>query len=110
MKIKKNDKVLVLAGKDRGKIGKVLQVFPDQQRASVEAVNLLIKHVRPQRRGEAGQRIEFPAPLHISNLQMICPQCGKPARVGYKYLTVTENGKTKVRKTRLCRRCQQSIS
>lgn len=109
MKIKKNDKVLILAGKDRGKTGKVLQVFPRQQRASVEGINLLIKHIRPQRRGEAGQRIEFPAPLHISNLQLLCPQCGKATRVGYKYLEVKEGDKTKARKARLCRRCQQLI-
>ena len=109
MKIKKNDKVLVLAGKDRGKTGKVLQVFPRQQRVSVEAINLLIKHIRPQRRGETGQRIEFPAPLHVSNLELICPQCGKPSRVGYKYLEVKEGDKTKSRKVRLCRRCQQLI-
>ncbi|NCU44387.1 50S ribosomal protein L24 [Candidatus Falkowbacteria bacterium] len=109
MKIKKNDKVLILAGKDRGKTGKVLQVFPRQQRASVEGINLLIKHVRPQRRGETGQRIEFPAPLHISNLQLICPQCGKASRVGYKYLAVKDGDKTKSRKARVCHRCQQLI-
>ncbi|HNW55609.1 MAG TPA: 50S ribosomal protein L24 [bacterium] len=109
MKIKKNDKVIVLAGKDRGKIGKVLQVFPNDQRISVEGVNLLIKHIRPQRRGEVGQRIEFPAPLHVSNLQLVCPQCGKPTRVGYKYLEVKEGDKTKAKKVRLCRRCQQLV-
>ena len=60
-----------------GKTGKVLQVFPDKNRASIEGLNILIKHMRPRRQGEKGQRIEFPAPIQLSNLMLICPKCGK---------------------------------
>ena len=80
MNIKKGDKVQIIAGKDKGKIGKVLQIFPKRQRVSVEGLNLLIKHMRPRKQGESGQRIEFPAPLNISNLMLICPKCGKPLK------------------------------
>ena len=106
MKIKTNDQVEILAGKDKGKTGKVLQVFPEDSRASVEGLNLLIKHLRPRREGEKGQRIEFPAPLDMSNLMLVCPKCGKPTRVGYEIREV-EGGK-KV-KARLCKQCKKLI-
>jgi large subunit ribosomal protein L24 len=106
MIIKKGDKVKILAGKDKGKTGKVLQVFVDKERASIEGLNLLIKHMRPRQQGEKGQRIEFPAPMHISNLMLICPKCGKPARIGYK---IVKNEKGKNRKYRECKKCKQTI-
>ncbi len=109
MKIKQGDKVKILAGKDRGKIGKVLQVFPCRNRASVEGLNLLIKHMRPRRQGEKGQRIEFPAPINISNLMLICPKCGKPTRVAYKYIQEKTREKTKKRKQRACKKCNNLI-
>lgn len=109
MKIKKGDKVKVLTGKDKGKTGKVLQVFPSRNRASVEGLNLLIKHLRPRRQGEKGQRIEFPAPIHLSNLMLVCPKCGKPTRVGYKYIETKTGEKTRRRKVRICRKCKQVI-
>ena len=65
MKIKKGDKVKILSGKDKGKTGKVLQVFPSENRASIEGLNILIKHMRPRKQGEIGQRIEFPAPMNL---------------------------------------------
>lgn len=107
MKIKKGDKVKILAGKDRGKTGKVLQVFTARERASVEGLNLLIKHLRPQKQGEKGQRIEFPAPLNMSNLMMICPKCNKTTRIGYK---ITEAGEGKKKKKfRTCKKCNAVI-
>jgi len=106
MKIKKGDKVTILAGKDKGKTGKVLQVFPTRERVSVEGVNLLIKHMRPNRQGEKGQRIEFPAPLDSSNLALVCTKCGKPARIGYS-ISKDANGKSK--KFRECKKCNQVI-
>ena len=102
MKIKSGDKVKIIAGKDKGKTGKVLQVFPPERQASVEGRNLLIKHLRPRRQGEKGQRIEFPAPLSISNLMLVCSQCGRDTRVGIKIL---ENGK----KVRVCKKCKQIL-
>ncbi|PIS05413.1 MAG: 50S ribosomal protein L24 [Candidatus Buchananbacteria bacterium CG10_big_fil_rev_8_21_14_0_10_42_9] len=97
MKIKKGDKVKVLAGKDKGKTGKVLQVLPKYNKASVEGVNIAVKHLRSQKRGEAGQKIEYPAPIHISSLALISPVSGKTVRVGYKKL---ENGKMVRRDTK----------
>jgi large subunit ribosomal protein L24 len=107
MKIKKNDKVKIIAGKDKGKTGKVLQVFPNANRASVEGLNILIKHMRPKRQNEKGQRIEFPAPINISNLLLSCPKCGQNARVGYKMMESGKEGKMK--KFRICKKCQQVI-
>lgn len=106
MTIKKGDKVTILAGKDKGKTGKVLQVFPIRQRASVEGLNLLIKHMRPRRQGEQGQRIEFPAPINLSNIALVCPHCGKPTRIGAT-IQKDVNGKTK--KFRVCKKCKQVI-
>src|SRR3989338_7810191 len=88
MKIKKVDKVKILAGKDKGKTGKVLQVFASADRASIEGLNLLIKHMRPRKQGEKGQRLEFPAPLNLSNVMLVCPKCDKPTRVTRAYLPV----------------------
>ena len=105
MNIKKNDKVQILAGKDKGKSGKVLQSLPHDNRVSVEGLNLLIKHLRPRRDGEKGQRIEFPAFINASNVSLICPKCGKKTRVGYKI--VKQDGKAK--KYRVCKKCQEVI-
>jgi len=109
MKIKANDKVKIIAGKDKGKTGKVLQIFPVEKRASVEGLNLLIKHLRPQKQGEKGQRIEFPAPLNISNLVLICPKCGKATRVGYETVEVGEGEKKTKKKNRVCKKCTKVI-
>jgi large subunit ribosomal protein L24 len=106
MKIKKNDKVKILSGKDRGKSGKVLQTMPKKNRVSVEGLNILIKHLRPSREGEKGQRVEFPAFVNISNVALICPECDKPTRVGYK-LIKKDNQKEK--KYRFCKKCQAII-
>lgn len=109
MKIKKGDKVKILAGRDKGKTGKVLQVFPAYNKVSVEGLNLLIKHMRPRRQGEKGQRIEFPAPLSSSKVALVCPKCGQAARVGSKYLELIVNGKKKIKKVRVCKKCRQEI-
>lgn len=108
MKIKKNDKVLIIAGKDNGKTGKVLQVFEEKSRVSVEGLNLLVKHLRPRKEGEKGQRIEFPAPLNASNLQLVCPKCDKATRVGHEIIKATGDMK-KNKKVRVCKKCKQVI-
>src|SRR6056297_844658 len=102
MNIKTGDKVKILAGKDRGKTGKVLQTFPARDRVSVEGLNIAIKHLRPRRQGENGQRVEFPAPIQASNLMLVCPKCGKPSRVGHKQVP-DDQGKQK--KYRACKKC-----
>ena len=109
MKIKKGDKVKILAGKDKGKTGKVLQIFESSNRASIEGLNLLIKHMRPRKKGEKGQRIEFPAPLNLSNVILVCGGCDKPTRVGYKYIEVVKNEVKQKKKVRVCKKCRQVI-
>lgn len=102
MNIKTGDTIKIIAGKDKGKTGKVLQVFPAKNLVSVEGLNIAIKHLRPRRQNEKGQRIEFPAPFNISNVILVCPNCGRDTRVGHKEL---DNKK----KARVCKRCQQVI-
>ena len=109
MNIKKDDKVMVLAGKDKGKSGKVLQVFPKLGRASVEGINIAIKHLRPRRQGEKGQRIEFPAPINVSNLILLCDKCSRPTRVGHKFIEVTKEDKKVKKKVRICKKCNEVI-
>ena len=86
MKIKTNDNIKVLTGSDKGKIGKVIQVFPHLKKASVDGVNIRIKNLKSRKSGEKGQRISFPSPVALSNLSLVCPKCSKPARVNYKTL------------------------
>jgi large subunit ribosomal protein L24 len=107
MKIKKGDKVKMLTGKDNGKTGKVLQVLPGQNKVSIEGLNILIKHMRPQRQGESGQRIEFPSFVNASNVALVCPKCSKTARVGYKMLEGGEGKKAK--KVRVCKKCNEIL-
>jgi len=102
-KIKVNDKVIVLTGKDKGKKGQVTQILPSMDKAVVEGVNIMYKHLKPKKRGEKGQRIQFNGPLHLSNLALICPQCQKVVRSGLK---LSENSKNKVR---FCKKCQEII-
>lgn len=97
MKIKKGDKVRVLAGKDRGKEGEVMFAFPAENKVIVEGVNLVKKHQRPLSEDQPGGIIDKDMPMHVSNVAVISPKDGKPTRVGYKIL---EDG-TKVR---VCKR------
>lgn len=101
--IKKNDQVLVLAGKDRGARGKVLKVLPQEGRAVVERINLIKRHTRPNpQQGVQGGILETEAPIQLSNLKLICPECGKPSRTGRKRL---EDG----RGVRVCKTCDATI-
>ncbi len=86
MKIKKNDTVKIIAGKDKGKKGKVIQVFIKQQKVVVEGLNLRYKHMRPKKQGEKGQRIEYSAPMHASNVMLIDSKTDKVTRVSFKKL------------------------
>jgi len=90
--IKKGDQVLVIAGKDKGAQGKVLRVFPSENRAIVERINMMKRHTRPNpQRQVQGGILEREAPIHLSNLMLICPETGKPTRVGRTRL---EDGRT----------------
>ena len=98
--IRKNDNVVVTTGKDRGKRGRVLRMTPDSNRLVVEGVNIIKRHTKanPQKNIKGGL-VEREAPLHASNVQLVCPECGKPTRIGKKIL---EDG----RKVRVCRKCE----
>lgn len=98
MKIKKNDTVQIIQGKDAGKKGKVLRAIPKINKIVVEGLNLAVKHIRPKREGEKGQRVKMAVPFNVSNAMLICPRCKKKIRVGYKVLT---DGS----KERFCRKC-----
>ena len=101
MKVKKGDNVLITAGKDKGRTGKIMKSLPKELKILVEGINLKKKHVRPKREGEKGQVVSIPAPLDISNIKLICPKCGKATRIGFK----TE----KDVKNRICKKCKQII-
>jgi len=101
MRIKKGDTVLINSGKDRGKTGKVIEVFPKDQRIMVEGINVVKKHVRAKRSGEKGQRVEVPRPFNVSNVKLICPKCKKPSRIGARII--------EKRKYRVCKKCNQEI-
>lgn len=116
MRIKKGDKVKVLTGKDKGKTGKVLQVFPAVNKISVEGINLLYKLMRPRKQGETGQRIQFPAPFFASNVNLVCPRCSRSVKIGYnkiksgnKKSDTSDVSKTKSQKLRICKKCQEVI-
>jgi large subunit ribosomal protein L24 len=101
MKIKVNDQVKILSGKDRTKTGKVTQTFPTEGKVVVEGMNIMKKHLKTRKQGEKGQIIELASPINISKVAVICPKCSKPIRVGYKM-----DGD---KKKRWCRKCQNFI-
>lgn len=101
MKIKKGDNVIVITGKDKGRKGKVLRVLPKEGKIVVENINRIIKHVRPKKQGEKGQRVEMSVPFNISNVKLICPKCGKPTRAGYRILDKN--------KVRICKKCKEIV-
>jgi large subunit ribosomal protein L24 len=105
MRIKKGDNVKMTAGKDRGKTGKVIQVFPELEKVVVEGMNLMSKHMKTRRAGEKGQKLEFSGPVNASNVLLICPKCAKPTRIGSKVLV---DGSEK-RKVRVCKKCKEVI-
>ncbi|MEO2065991.1 LSU ribosomal protein L24P [Thermovibrio guaymasensis] len=85
-KIKAGDKVVVIAGKDKGKVGKVLKVLPEEERVIVEGVRIVKKHLRPSQKYPEGGIIEREAPIHISNVMLVDPKTGQPTRVGIKFV------------------------
>jgi large subunit ribosomal protein L24 len=100
--LKKNDQVEVIAGKDKGRVGKVLKIMPAENKAVVERINMIKRHTKPTEMNQQGQIVEREAAIHVSNLQLICPECTKTGRIGKKIL---EDG-TKIR---YCKSCGESI-
>ncbi|HDL89839.1 MAG TPA: 50S ribosomal protein L24 [Thermodesulforhabdus norvegica] len=101
-KIKKDDIVMVIAGKEKGKTGKVLRVIRKKDRVLVERLNMVKRHLRPGPHSQEGGILEREAPIHISNVMLVCPKCSKPTRVGYKIL---DDGT----KHRYCKKCSEVI-
>ena len=102
MKVVKNDMVLVISGNFKGKKGKVLKVFPKQNRIIIEGVNFIKKHTRPTQKNPQGGIVEKEAPLHISNVMVVCPKCDTPSRLGKKVL---EDKK----RVRTCQNCGEML-
>lgn len=100
-KIKRDDDVVVLSGKNKGRRGKVLRVLPKKNRVLVERVNVIKRHQKPTQTSQGGI-IEKEAPIHISNVALVCPKCDAGVKVGYK---IHEDGS----KTRICRRCGEEL-
>ena len=101
LNIKKGDTVVVIAGKDKGKTGKVLQTVAVANRAVVEGINIVTIHRKPRSQKEPGGIVKQPAPVQISNLMVVCPVCGKATRVGRKVV----DGKN----ARICKKCNASL-
>ena len=101
MNIRKDDKVIVLSGKDKGKQGKILTADPKAAKVVVEGVNIATKHQKPRKQGDEGGIIKVETPIYASKVQLVCPKCGKATRVGHKIA----DGK----KVRICKKCGAEI-
>ena len=101
-RLKRDDTVQVLAGRDRGKRGKITEVLTDAARARVQGVSLVKRHMRPQRNVRQTGIVEKEAPVQISNLALVCPKCDRPTRVGYRLLA--DGGKVRV-----CKKCGEQV-
>ena len=101
MSIKKDDLVVVLSGKDKGKKGKVLGTVPSERKVVVEGCNMVTCHIRPRKQGEEGGILQKEAPIYACKVQKVCPKCNKPTRIGHK----VEGDK----KVRICKKCGAEI-
>ncbi len=102
LSIKKNDTVIVITGKEKGKRGRVISVNPSKHRVLIEGINIIKRHMKPSKKYSQGGIIEKEAPLHISNVMLLCPKCGKPTRISN---TILADGK----KMRTCTKCKEVI-
>jgi large subunit ribosomal protein L24 len=103
LKIRKGDRVRVLTGKDRGKEGEVMRALPRDRKVIVDGVNVAKKHQRPTRTTQQGGIIDKDMPIPVANVALVCPSCGKPTRVGYKFDSAGQ-------KVRICRKCEGEIA
>jgi len=102
MKIRKDDTVVIIAGKDSGKKGKVRRALLNEDRVIVEGLNMIKRHSRARKAARQAGIIELEAPIHVSNVMLVCEKCGKPTRVNFRFL---DDGK----KVRICNSCQEVI-
>lgn len=108
LRIKKDDEVYVLAGKDRGSTGKVISVDPVRMRVTVEGINIVKKHRKEVKTGGGGIT-DMPAPIHVSNLVVICPHCKAHTRPTKRTVRKTREGKTTRFHVRICRKCDEAL-
>lgn len=102
MHVHREDTVLVLTGKDRGKKGRVIRLFPKVEKALVEKINMVKRHTRPNQQMPQGGIVEKESPVHVSNLQIVCSKCGKATRIAHKVLASGQ-------KTRICKKCGEIL-
>ncbi len=108
--VKKGDTVLVVSGKDRGLKGRVISASPDTNRVLVEGANRIKKHTKVTQSARGSQQggiVTTEAPVHVSNVQVVCPSCGKATRIGHRRSDADDNGKT--HSVRICKRCDGDI-
>jgi len=98
LKVKKNDKVKIIQGKDKGKSGKVLRIVPETEKVFVEGANIIKKHTRQKGQNQPGGIIKKEGPINVSNVKVVCPSCGKASRLGFEV-------KGKNEKVRVCKKC-----
>ena len=101
LNVKKDDTVVVISGKDKGKQGKIMVAFPKEERVIVQNVNMVTRHVKPRRQGDPGGRVKQEGAIHVSNVMLVCPKCKKATRVAHAFV-----GDSKVR---ACKKCGKNI-
>ena len=110
MHVRSKDQVVVISGKDKGKKGKITAAYPKTGKVVVEGVNMVTKHQKARNAMQPGGIIHKEAPIDASNVMLVCPKCGKAARVSHKVTMVeTENGGKKRKMVRVCKKCQAEI-
>jgi large subunit ribosomal protein L24 len=108
MHVKKGDEVLVIAGKEKGNRGKIKTALPREARVIIEGLNMMKRHMKPRSQRKRGGIVEMEAPLHSSNVMLICPRCGRAARTGKRYLEELDH-KGRPRKVRFCKACDEVV-
>lgn len=110
LNVRKNDNVIVISGKDKGKKGKIIAAYPSRNRVAVQGANIVTRHKKPRKQGEPGGRIEHEGTIDASKVMLVCPKCGKATRIAHRTETVTRNdGKQKNSYVRVCKKCGKDI-
>lgn len=102
MKVKKGDNVIILAGKEKGKQGKIIRVLPAVGKVVVEGLQIRIRHARPRKEGEKGQILTMPSPIPVSNVMLVCAKCNQPTRLASRFTSPNV-------KTRVCKKCGEIV-
>lgn len=109
MRLKKGDQIIVIAGKDKGRKGKIEKILPKQFKVLVPGINIFKKHMKPRGEKQPGGIIDVVKPLLVSNVALLCPKCGKQTRIGYRVEKGGSLPAGKTGKQRICRKCQAVI-